>query len=121
MFQLLKIILLFIIFFEAQALNDHRYFNHFDDYDERKETKITNAEYIYACHSDKCQKIKEFSIAKNITHNCYNQYLAIEFEVTDVTDKKISTFGYLSSQKGLSLSNNQQNSSICRKIKRLEV
>ena len=74
MFQLLKIILLFIIFFEAQALNDHRYFNHFDDYDERKETKITNAEYIYACHSDKCQKIKEFSIAKNITLDCYNKY-----------------------------------------------
>ena len=92
--------------------------NKFYEQDTHQKTKINNTQYIFSCHEEKCQKIKEFSLAKNITHTCFDEFLAIEFEVSDVTEKKISTFGYLPSQKGSTLSNSQQVSSICRKIKR---
>ena len=88
------------------------------EHETHSKTRITNAQYIFACHEDKCQKIQEFNIAKNTTYNCFDEFLAIEFEVSDMNDKKITTYGYLPSQKGLTLSNSQQISSICKKIKR---
>ena len=112
------ILLICITFLTAQASIGHRLLNKFYEQDTHQKTKINNAQYIFACHELKCQKIKEFSLAKNITHTCFDEFLAIEFEVSDVTEKKISTFGYLPSQKGSTLSNSQQVSSICRKIKR---
>ena len=112
------ILLIFLTFLTAHASTGRRLLNKIYEHETHSKTRITNAQYIFACHEDKCQKIQEFNIAKNTTSNCFDEFLAIEFEVSDMNDKKITTYGYLPSQKGLTLSNSQQISSICKKIKR---
>ena len=77
---------------------------------------IKDAKDLIICGVDKCQQIKEFTIADNSSINCYEQYLPISFDIIS-ENKTHKYFGYL--PEGHSqISLTQLTKRLCKKYKK---
>ena len=102
---------------------DHEYEKtHKDHLSNSNAATIKNVKGIFLCGSDKmCEKITEVEIAHNISFDCYEKHLPINYKsyvtLPNGTDITVNAHGFLKKDKPL-INSVQATSKVCYQIKR---
>ena len=122
------ILIIFIFIISTKNSQFHQYKNHKSinifkkNSPKIRETfEIKNVRDLFACGSESCTIVREFSLNQNNTFSCYELNVGIEFKVNEINVipvKQITMFGYLTVGFRARVLDTQKITKACPRIKK---
>ena len=85
---------------------------------ENSQLQVSDAEYLYACMNQRCNKIKSFEILDKEPTSCYDQNVHISFDYTNILNETSKVGGYITQEKGAPILMKQLTTTECTRVKR---